>query len=80
MPIRYPFPFRKSSFGRLPRHRFEDGEFPIPEDAEAVLRAQYQDWRQMPPPEKRPNHARIIDPFHAAGLAEGTGMRYPGRG
>ena len=47
-------------------HRFEDGEFPVPADADAVLKIEYGDWHWIPPPEKRPRHARIIDPFHAA--------------
>ena len=47
-------------------HVFEDGEFPIPNDADAILTSQYGDWRKMPPPEKREWHARIIDPFKSA--------------
>ena len=47
-------------------HVFEDGEFPAPNDADAILTAQYGNWREIPPPEARPRHARIIDPFHAA--------------
>jgi len=57
-PRRFMFPAKK--------HRFEDGEFPIPSDADAILTSQYGDWRQIPPPDKRPRHARIIDPFQAS--------------
>ena len=41
---------------------FEDGEFPIPNNAEECLRTQYSDWTLIPPPEKRPRHAKIILP------------------
>lgn len=40
--------------------RFEDGEFPVPNNPDAFLTAQYGDWREIPPPEKRPRHAMII--------------------
>lgn len=45
-------------------HCFEDAEFPVPSDADDILTSQYGDWRRIPPPEDRPRHARIIDPFH----------------
>jgi len=45
---------------------FEDGEFPVPGNIDPYLTAQYGNWREVPPPEKRPRHARIIDPFTAA--------------
>lgn len=46
-------------------HKFEDGEFSIPNNAEKVLTVRYGNWREPPPPEKRHGHAGIIDPFHA---------------
>lgn len=60
------FPYPKKAMFPAKKHVFEDAEFPIPADADAILTSQYGDWRQVPPPEKRPRHARIIDPFHAA--------------
>lgn len=51
--------------------KFEDGDFPIPNDPEAFLVSQYGNWREIPPPEKRPRHAKIIlptiaqDSFHS---------------
>ena len=60
------FPYPKRQMFPAASHVFEDGEFPIPADADAILTSLYGDWRQIPPPEKRPRHARIIDPFHAA--------------
>lgn len=47
-------------------HAFEDGDFPVPHNLDAHLRAQYGDWHWIPPPDQRPRHARIIDPFQAA--------------
>ena len=47
-------------------HVFEDAEFPVPNDADDILKSHYGNWREIPPPDKRPRHARIIDPFHAA--------------
>ena len=58
--------FKKSDVYPLAVHRFEDGEFPVPGNADGVLTSQYGDWRKMPPPEKREWHARIIDPFKSA--------------
>lgn len=43
-------------------HEFEDGMYPIPADADAVLKVDYGDWHKIPPPEKRPRHAKIISP------------------
>ena len=40
--------------------KFEDGEFPVPNDPDAFLIAQYGNWKEIPPPEKRPRHATII--------------------
>jgi len=58
--------FEKDKILNLVPHRFEDGEFPVPEDYDGVLRTIYGNWREIPPPEKRPRHAHIIDPFHPA--------------
>jgi len=46
-------------------HKFEDGEFSVPNNPDGILTTTYGDWRQIPPPDKRPRHARIIDPVHA---------------
>ena len=61
-----PYRFKKGDIYPLTKHVFEDGEFPVPNDADAVLTAQYGDWRKVPPESERPHHARIIDPFHSA--------------
>lgn len=42
--------------------KFEDGDFPIPNTAEVFLTSQYGNWREIPPLEKRPRHAKIILP------------------
>lgn len=47
-------------------HVFEDGEFSVAHDLDAYLHAQYGDWHWIPPPDQRPRHARIIDPFQSA--------------
>lgn len=60
------FPYPKCHMFPAARHVFEDANFPVPANADAILISQYGDWRQVPPPEKRPRHARIIDPFHAS--------------
>ena len=60
------FPYPRRQMFPAKSHVFEDGEFPVPADAGAILTAQYGNWREVPPPDKRPRHARIIDPFHAA--------------
>ena len=60
------FPYPKRHMFPSAQHLFEDAEFPVPANADAILTSQYGDWRQIPPPDKRPRHARIIDPFHAA--------------
>ena len=51
------FPFRT--------HVFEDGEFPVPNNSDAILTRMYGKWRDIPPPDKRPHHARVIDPFQS---------------
>ena len=55
--------------------KFEDGEFPIPNNPNAFLVAQYGNWTEVPPPEKRPRHATIILPTLAQNLPEA--MEYP---
>lgn len=62
----YKHSYKTADIYPLKKLQFEDGEFPVPGNIDAYLAAQYGDWRQVPPPEKRPRHARIIDPFHAA--------------
>lgn len=57
-------------------HEFEDGTFPIPNNADGILEAQYGDWRKLPPEEERFRHATIIDPFCAA--VSPRSMVYPG--
>lgn len=60
------FPYPRRQMFPAKSHAFEDAEFPVPANADAILTSQYGDWRQIPPPEKRPRHARIIDPFSSA--------------
>lgn len=55
-----PCPFKIKWFEPFGKHVFEDAEFPIPRDADSCLRASYGDWHWIPPPEKRPQHARLI--------------------
>ena len=47
-------------------HMFEDAEFPVPSDADMILTEQYGNWRELPPPNARKCHSRLIDPFHSA--------------
>lgn len=49
---------------------FEGKQFPIPNDSEAFLTAQYGNWQEIPPPEKRPRHTSFICPFNAQDLPE----------
>ncbi|MBQ0031771.1 MAG: LicD family protein [bacterium] len=58
--------FRNEWIASSVLHKFEDGEFPVPIGSDDILKTWYHDWHWIPPPEKRPRHARIIDPFHAA--------------
>ena len=51
------------------KHIFEDGEFAVPGRLDEYLTSQYGDWHWIPPPEKRPRHAKIIDPFRTADAA-----------
>lgn len=60
------FRYRKEWFSSTKKHKFEDGEFPVPVGAEDYLSVRYGDWHVIPPPEERPSHARIVDPFRAA--------------
>lgn len=41
---------------------FENDYFSTPKCIEQYLMHQYGDWREIPPPEKRPRHAKIILP------------------
>ena len=61
--IKYP----KSDMFPIAQHKFEDGEFPVPAHADAILTSQYGEWRQIPPPDKRPRHAITINPFSRIG-------------
>ncbi len=67
--------YEKSKMFPTVNHRFEDGEFPVPNDADSILKAQYGDWHWIPPPDQRPRHATIIDPFNAA--VSPRSMEYP---
>lgn len=58
--------YNTSDIYPVSRHVFEDGEFSVAHNLDAYLRSQYGDWHWIPPPEKRPRHARIIDPFQSA--------------
>ena len=48
------FPFKK--------HIFEGREFPVPNDSERYLTAVYGNWREIPPPDKRPKHSAFVIP------------------
>ena len=58
--------YEKAKLFPAKMHVFEDGVFPVPNEAEGILEALYGNWRQIPPPDKRPRHACMIDPFHSA--------------
>ena len=60
------FRYRTANMFPSVEHVFEDGMFPVPNNADDILTSQYGDWRVVPPPEKREWHARIIDPFKSA--------------
>ena len=62
LPLHYPY----DKVYPVAEHTFEDAIFPVPADPDAILTTRYGDWRQIPPPDKRPRHARIIDPFQSA--------------
>lgn len=55
--------------------KFEDGEFPCPNDPDAFLTSQYGNWREVPPVEKRPRHSRFIFPVTDQGVA--GSMKFP---
>lgn len=74
----YYIPFCKAKIYPTRMKRFEDGEFPVPNDPDAFLTGQYGDWRAIPPPEKRPRHATIIHPTQAPDLP--WAMRYQADG
>lgn len=64
--LRVPFmtPYPKDVLENPVLHRFEDGEFPVPRDADGTLTGFYGNWRQLPPVEKRTGgHGRLILPF-----------------
>ena len=60
------FRYRTAALFPSVNHVFEDGEFPVPNDADEILTSQYGNWREIPPPDQRPRHARIIDAFKSA--------------
>lgn len=49
----------------LKRHKFEDREYFIPNNAEAILCQMYGDWHKLPPENQRNLHASIICPTQA---------------
>ena len=65
--LKTPF---KASFPRqalypLALHRFEDGVFPVPKDADAVLTNMYGNWKTLPPEcERVGGHGKLILPFN----------------
>lgn len=61
----YTHRYDRSHLFPLTTHAFEDGDFPVPANADASLAAQYGNWREIPPEDKRPRHASVIDPFHS---------------
>lgn len=71
----FPFRFEKEKIYPTRMTKFEDGEFPIPNNPEAYLKSQYGSWQEIPPPEKRPRHATIILPTTAQNSPEA--MLYP---
>lgn len=71
----YPCYFEKRQLYPTHLSPFEDGMFPVPNDPEAFLVAQYGNWKEIPPPEKRPRHAKIILP--TASQDSPMAMNYP---
>ena len=72
--VAYP----KKAVFPLSTHKFEDGNFPVPNDADACLKSQYGDWHKLPPVEKRHFHGHLILPFDNNGVS-GT-LQYPVKG
>lgn len=63
--ITFPWPdtggFWKDRLFPTKRATFEGREFPLPGDAEYFLETMYgSDWTELPPPEKRRNHAPVV--------------------
>lgn len=56
--------FPKDCIFPLVRHRFEDGEFPVPGGWDQRLTLQYGDYRQLPPESERcAKHAEVLKPI-----------------
>lgn len=63
----FSFFYKKKDIFPLQHHVFEDGTFPVPKNPDEYLTTIYGDWRQPPPPEKRPpSHAHLICPFQSS--------------
>lgn len=41
-------------------HLFERKMFPIPKDWEAMLKSEYSNWREVPPPDQRSKHSTFV--------------------
>ena len=67
--------FPKSWIGVMPRHKFEDGMFPIPNHPEEILTQEYGDWRTLPPEDQRSVHMTFVDPVNAS--HHKWAMKYP---
>jgi len=52
---------RKDKIFPLRRLRFEDREFPVPNDYDFHLRETFGDWRRLPPESERKGHAIYFD-------------------
>ena len=65
--------YPRSWFETTRLQKFEDGEFPVPAEAEKYLSVRYGAWQKIPPPEDRPRHAVLIDPFHSIDNYGGEG-------
>ena len=42
------------------KHKFENIEINLPREVDTVLRKQFDDYMQLPPVEKRVNHAPVV--------------------
>ena len=58
--------FPKSWVVVMPRRKFEDGEFPVPNHPEEFLTRLYGNWRFPLPESKRQPHVTFADPVHPA--------------